>query len=717
MRNYFVVGLMLTGLIVPLQAQENPVSKMEMKSKRSLVYVSSFSPEKTTAGTSAALVLLNALQSKERGEAEKALAMYKGLIPKEIFGGEYTALEWFLEHYLASPEQQKQMIEKDKLVEHYYRYFADDDYNQLKQYIKRQYTPTPLEEEPEKMAAKSLMLQDLLVADNPKRENWEKSSKIIELLKLKPGDSVADVGAGFGYFSCKFADIVGPQGKVFANDVNQDCLDWLYDYLKSAKIKNVITAKSRVNDALIQQPCDVVFLCSVYHMLYSCTIEQFRRAFVESLKNGMKPDGRLVIVDNSPVEGDEIPYHGSFVAKELIIGQLEQEGLKLVESHQIIPQRYMLVFKLGKAASSLPQVSGKDPAKEIPFTTPRSCVHIGSLDSFDLTEGGIEAAKQVINVFDQKTSQTAEAKATSGQGQTSEGSGESKPKPEEAAHNALAIYKKLVPKENFGGEYSALAWFCEYYLASEEQRKAMRSDKLVDAYFHYLADNDYEVLKEYVLTKYHLRKTQSGGGRAQDPEAGRLRRTFLEDFILFNNPKREEWEQTSKMMALLNIKKGDKVIDIGSGPGYFTYKFSKLVGDEGKVYALDIKKEHIEFVSNFCKTNAIKNIIPVLSTTDDLCVQEQADVLYMCSLYHSIYAVSPDAERDKFIISMKKALKKGGRLLLSDNGPVTDESLPYHGPYINKELIISQLSFYGFKLKEFHQIIPQRYLLVFTLEE
>ena len=65
--------------------------------------------------------------------------------------------------------------------------------------------------------------------------------------------------------------------------------------------------------------------------------------------------------------------------------------------------------------------------------------------------------------------------------------------------------------------------------------------------------------------------------------------------------------------------------------------------------------------------------------------------------------------------SIKRAIKPGGLFVIVDNGPVEDNKLPYHGPYLAKELAISQLERYGFKFEKYEQIIPQRYMLTFRL--
>jgi ubiquinone/menaquinone biosynthesis C-methylase UbiE len=297
----------------------------------------------------------------------------------------------------------------------------------------------------------------------------------------------------------------------------------------------------------------------------------------------------------------------------------------------------------------------------------------------------------------------------------------------DAAKKAVLFYNNIIPIENFGGEYTALQWFCEYLAAPQQLKTKMLENPMVKAYYDYLAKDDFKILKKYVDFKYKLNQEKEEGEKGdkkeqkskklteEDREIGRTQREFLEDFILFNNPKREEWEKTSKIMDIINLKKGETIADIGSGPGYYTYKFSQLVGERGKVYSIDVKEGHVDFLNKFVKEQKIKNIQTVKSKYDDICLKEKVDYLFICSLYHMIYGVSSEFDRSNFIKSMKKALKKNGRLIIVDNGPVEGELMPYHGPYITKELIIIQLSYYGFTLERYDQIIPQRYMLTFKL--
>ncbi len=312
-----------------------------------------------------------------------------------------------------------------------------------------------------------------------------------------------------------------------------------------------------------------------------------------------------------------------------------------------------------------------------------SLIHVGSNDSFATTQDGILAGKLVFNFLENKDTNTAQ--------------------------KAIKLYDKLIPVENYGGEYSALQWFCQYLLASPTEQATFFPNKFVANFYDFFAENDFARLKEYLQRKYKLATFPD-----DNTEKGDIRLAVLEDTILFNNPRREEWEKSSKFINVLDLKPGQRIADIGSGPGYYTSQFSQLVGDQGKVYAIDTVKDHLEYIENFSQANGIENIETVHTSGETIGIQsKQIDVAFMCSLYHNIYALSKENDRDSFVTSIKNSLKPNGTLVVVDNALTNDDQLPYHGPYIAKELIVAQFKYYGFHLVKDYGFVPQRYVLVF----
>ena len=319
----------------------------------------------------------------------------------------------------------------------------------------------------------------------------------------------------------------------------------------------------------------------------------------------------------------------------------------------------------------------------------QSLIHLGSLDSFDITEGGKNAARLILSYLD-------------GEGG------------EDALHRAVQIYEELIPNENFGGEYTALEWLCNYFLFSEGQREDLRRQPMIEGFLRVLTGDGCANMRTYLNYKYHFLEYGPG-----DQRELRAQMRFLEDFILFCNPARERWEATRDNLEKIPLKKGVRLADLGCGPGYYTFRFSHLVGEEGRVYAIETNPLHLSYLRDYVARNGIGNVEVVEGSFEGIGLPEggQIDVLFMCSLYHNVYAAFTDDERDHFVGGIRDALREGGQLIIVDNDLVTEGELPYHGPYIHRDMLVSQLWYYGFTLKDAFQFTPQRYLLRFERTE
>jgi hypothetical protein len=129
---------------------------------------------------------------------------------------------------------------------------------------------------------------------------------------------------------------------------------------------------------------------------------------------------------------------------------------------------------------------------------------------------------------------------------------------------------------------------------------------------------------------------------------------------------------------------------------------------------VDTNRKHLEYITQVSGKHGLTNIETVESRFDDCCLKpESVDMAFLCSLYTIIYSTSIEKVKDDFVASVSKALRKDGRLVIVDNAVVEGGTLPYHGPYMAKELIIAQMKYYGFKLVDSQQFIPQRYVLIF----
>jgi SAM-dependent methyltransferase len=325
---------------------------------------------------------------------------------------------------------------------------------------------------------------------------------------------------------------------------------------------------------------------------------------------------------------------------------------------------------------------------QVPVSSSMSLVHVGSSDSFAITTEGRQAATLLYEALEATDPAVMRDKA----------------------RQSSKVYSEIVPRENYGGEYTTLQWFDDYLAADEKDRPDFLQDPQINFFFQQFSADNYKLLKEYMDRKYRLHDIGD-----EETKNGQDRKVWLEDTILFENPRREAWEHSSELMRLLKIRPGMKIADVGSGPGYYSFKFAKAVGVDGRVFAIDMVEQHLRWVEQAKVAMGVKNVDTI--ETDGRSVGlagvlDNVDAVFLCSLYHNMYAMATAPERDAFVSSIKQTLGPNGLLWLADNGLVAPGVLPYHGPYVAKELLIAQLLNYGFDLLEDHQFVPQRYLLV-----
>ena len=135
------------------------------------------------------------------------------------------------------------------------------------------------------------------------RDRLGEAEEVMELAGVRPGMSVADVGAGEGYYTVRLARAVGPKGRVLAEDILPDVRDALSDRVQRESLDNVaVKLGAPDNPMLPAQSFDRVFLVHMYHEVQS------PYAFLWHLREGVKPGGLVVVVDsNRPVKRHGIP--------------------------------------------------------------------------------------------------------------------------------------------------------------------------------------------------------------------------------------------------------------------------------------------------------------------------------------------------------------------------------------------------------------------------
>jgi ubiquinone/menaquinone biosynthesis C-methylase UbiE len=175
--------------------------------------------------------------------------------------------------------------------------------------------------------------------DRSEREMEEHPDEALNALGIKPGMTVADIGAGTGYFTLRLARRVGPSGKVYANDIQPEMLRMLRQNAAKAGLTNVETVLGTETDPkLPEHALDLILLVDVYHELSQ------PQKMLERLRVELKPDGRLVLLEYRK-EDPSIPIrpeHKMSVAD--VKTELEAEGFKLSQVVETLPRQHILIL-------------------------------------------------------------------------------------------------------------------------------------------------------------------------------------------------------------------------------------------------------------------------------------------------------------------------------------------------------------------------------------
>ena len=159
------------------------------------------------------------------------------------------------------------------------------------------------------------------------RDQWEKPQQVMDVLGLKPGSIVADVGAGEGYFTFHLAARVGPTGKVYAEDIRDDRLGKIHSRADKEKLTQIETVHGETDDPrLPAEQMDVVLISNAYHEMrdYDKMLKAIFRA--------LRPGGLLAIIDApaKPGEPRESYYDRHRIPEELVREDTARNGFTLL---------------------------------------------------------------------------------------------------------------------------------------------------------------------------------------------------------------------------------------------------------------------------------------------------------------------------------------------------------------------------------------------------
>ena len=172
------------------------------------------------------------------------------------------------------------------------------------------------------------------------REQEEEPDKALAALQITNGSVVADIGAGVGYFTWRMADLVGPTGKVYANDIQPEMIQMLKKNIKDRGLTNVEPVLGKFDDpGLPKAAVDLALLVDVYHEFSE------PQKMLDRIRESLKPGGRLVLLEYRK-EDPRIPIRPEHkMSVEEAKTELAAEGFQLDKQIEDLPRQHILVFR------------------------------------------------------------------------------------------------------------------------------------------------------------------------------------------------------------------------------------------------------------------------------------------------------------------------------------------------------------------------------------
>ena len=173
--------------------------------------------------------------------------------------------------------------------------------------------------------------------DDPARDAWQMPDRVIEALGLRPGQAVADIGAGTGYFTVRLARSAAAP-TVYAVDLEEAMVKYVRDRAAKEGLKNVVAVQAAADRTNLPAAVDVVLMVDTYHHIPN------RVTYFRELRKSMKPSARLAIIDFRKGVPGGPPDHFRFTAEQ-ITAELTKAGFTASAQHDFLPRQLFLIFQ------------------------------------------------------------------------------------------------------------------------------------------------------------------------------------------------------------------------------------------------------------------------------------------------------------------------------------------------------------------------------------
>jgi ubiquinone/menaquinone biosynthesis C-methylase UbiE len=184
---------------------------------------------------------------------------------------------------------------------------------------------------------------NLGVLEGADREQWNKPDQIMDALKIADGSSVAEIGAGGGWFTVRLARRVNQNGVVYAEDVQPEMIEAIRRRVQRENLTNVRTVLGTTRDSKLPHGLDAILINGAYHEMENPV------AVLKDAAGSLKPQGRIGVVDYSPGAGGPGPEADQRVDEETVVRGATAAGLQVISREAVPPFMFMVV--LGRPAA------------------------------------------------------------------------------------------------------------------------------------------------------------------------------------------------------------------------------------------------------------------------------------------------------------------------------------------------------------------------------
>lgn len=179
--------------------------------------------------------------------------------------------------------------------------------------------------------------------DDPARDTWQMPDRVIAALVLRPGQIVADIGSGTGYFTIRLAKSAAAP-KVYGADIEPGMVKYLRERAVKEDLDNIVAVQAAADTPNLPEPVDLVLIVDTYHHIGD------RERYFRNLAKALKPGGRIAIIDFKPDSPEGPPKEFRFPPEQFKL-EMSRAGYKLIATQDFLPRQNFLIFEVAGKTS------------------------------------------------------------------------------------------------------------------------------------------------------------------------------------------------------------------------------------------------------------------------------------------------------------------------------------------------------------------------------